>query len=78
MFDLTKSATYRWNIDLIFKKLLGPYKYVLSNYACYNQNISKFWYEVGLNNILTQLISNVFSSYFYNTKVVQIFLFNFS
>jgi hypothetical protein len=27
--------------------------YVLSNYACYNHNISNFQCEVGLNTILT-------------------------
>jgi hypothetical protein len=27
--------------------------YVLSNYACYNHNISKKLYEIGLNTILT-------------------------
>ncbi len=45
--------------------------YVLSNYACYNHNILKFEYEIGLNTILTQLISNVLSTYFYDSKVVQ-------
>jgi len=51
----------------------GPLKdtYVLSNYACYNHNISIFKYEVGLNTILTQLVSNVLATYFYDTKVVQ-------
>jgi hypothetical protein len=28
--------------------------------------------EVGFNNILTQLVSKVLSTYFYDTKVVQI------
>jgi hypothetical protein len=44
MFDLTKWATYKWNIDFFFKKQLsGALKntYVLSNYECYNHNISK-------------------------------------
>jgi hypothetical protein len=60
---------------LILKKfnLVEPYKnmYVLSNYECYNHNISKFYYEVGLNTILTQLVSNILSTYFYDIEVVQ-------
>jgi hypothetical protein len=61
---------------LIFKKfqISGALKniYVLSNYECYNHNIFNFKYDVGLNTILTQLVSNVFSTYFYDTKVIQI------
>jgi hypothetical protein len=45
--------------------------YVLTNYACYNHNILIFKYEINLNIKLTQLVSNVFSTYFYNIKVVQ-------
>ncbi len=45
--------------------------YVLSNYAYYDHNISNFKYEINLNTILT-LVSNVFATYFYATKVVQI------
>jgi hypothetical protein len=46
--------------------------YILSNYAYYDHSISTFKYEINLNTILTLLISNVFSSYSYDTKVVQI------
>jgi hypothetical protein len=46
--------------------------YVLSNYEFYNHNIFNILYEIGLNTILTQLISNVFSTHFYDTQVVQI------
>ncbi len=42
--------------------------YIVSNYACYNHNIS----ELSLNTILTKSISNGLSTYFYDTKVVQI------
>ncbi len=45
---------------------------ILSNYAYYDHNISNFKYEINLNAIFTLLVSNVFSTYFYDTKVVQI------
>jgi len=45
--------------------------YVSLNYECYNHNTSNFNYEVGLNTILTQLVSNILSTHFYDTKVVQ-------
>jgi hypothetical protein len=61
---------------LIFKKFQfsGGVKniYVLSNYEFYNHNISNFKYEVGLNTILTQSVSNVLSTYFSHTKIIQI------
>ncbi len=42
---------------LIFEKYLinenFKYIYVLSNYACYNHNISNSQCEINLNNILT-------------------------
>jgi len=61
---------------LIYKKyqvtMSLKYIYVLSNYAYYDHNISNFKYEINLNTILTLLVSNVFSTYFYDTKVVQI------
>ncbi len=62
------------NEILIFSsfKLMEKNTYVLSNYACHNQNISNFKYEVGLNTILTQSISNILSTYFSNTKVAKI------
>jgi hypothetical protein len=43
MSNSTKWTTCRWNIDFFFK-LNGALKniYVLSNYECYNHNISKF------------------------------------
>ncbi len=44
---------------------------MLSNYGCDTDNISNFEYEVGLNTILIQLVSNILSTYFYDTKVVQ-------
>ncbi len=43
----------------------------MTNYACYNHNILILKYEIDLNIKLTQLVSNVFSTYFYDTKVVQ-------
>ncbi len=46
--------------------------YILSNYAYYDHSISTLKYEINLNTILTLLVSNVFSSYSYDTKVVQI------
>jgi len=59
---------------LFFKKLKNfealENTYVLSNCGCYNHNILKF-YEIGLNTILTQLVSNILSTYFCDTKVVQ-------
>jgi hypothetical protein len=63
------------NVDeiFIFKKfqLCGALKniYVVSNYRFYNHSISISEYEIGLNTILTQLVSNTLSTYFYNTKV---------
>jgi hypothetical protein len=44
IFDLTKWVACKWNFDWIFLLVIGALKdtYVLSNYACYNQNISKF------------------------------------
>jgi len=68
----------RLNVNeiLIFKEfqLSGALKntYVSLNYECYNHNISNFSYEISLNTILTQLVSNILSTYFYETKVVQI------
>ncbi len=75
MSNLTKCVTCKWNI--VFWKISTQWSpkntYVLSNYEFYNQNISFFWYEIYLNTILTQLVSNVFSTYFYDTKVFEMY-----
>jgi hypothetical protein len=75
MSNFTKWVTCRWNID--FWKLSTEWSlkntYVLSNYEIYHQNISNFKYEVDLNTILTKLVSNVFSTYFYDTKVIEMY-----
>jgi hypothetical protein len=44
MFDLTKWATSKWNLILKKCQLSRALKNtcVLSNYECYNHNISKF------------------------------------
>jgi hypothetical protein len=64
MFDLTKWATCRWNIDLKKFQISEALKdvYVLSNYACYNHNRLTFKYDVSLNIILTQWASNILST----------------
>jgi hypothetical protein len=53
IFNFIKWVAIRWNIDLNFFQVNENLKniYILSNYACYNHNISKFHCEVGLNTI---------------------------
>jgi len=62
MSDLIKWFTSRWNIDVRKIKANENLKdiCVLSNYACYDHNISNFQCKVSLNTIL----NNHFQTYF--------------
>jgi hypothetical protein len=74
MSHLTKCNKCKWNIDLKKFSLVEPWKI----FVCYQiMNIIIIIYQIFnmkwvLNTILIQLVSNVLSTYFYDTKVVQI------